>query len=614
MLDALTKRITQHPFLMGAVVCAVIGGGYWYTHRTPQQPTRYILAPVTRGTLVTAIQSSGQVLGQHQLDLKAAVSAPIRRVLVQSGQAVSSTTPLFELDPKDAYKVVRDAAQAVTDAKISYDSAALSLKKLKNGATPYELTQAQNDILAQEENVKLSDDGVTPITVRREYDAAVPTLKSTSQALEQALYDADQILGIDATNANDAYERILSVLDSSKLASAVAQYPNMKANVLACKREAEGLQALNEDPAKIKHTITSIQSCVADMSPFLEKVYAALVNTLTSPTFTQTQLTALENTIQSDRSSMTARLTTLVSTVQSIDQARASYEAAQLNLAKLRASLENLKAGADPVDVSIAENSLASRASALEAAQHKYADAAQTLADYTVRAPFDGTVAKITAQVGDQASPSTALAVLLTPTQLTQISLNEVDVAAVHVGQKATLTFDAIPDLTIAGRVVEVDPLGTVTQGVVSYNVKVAFDSQDDRVKSGMSTNVSIITSVHPDVLLVQNSAIKRQGTNTNVQTLTQPITQASSTQDGVTSATPPTSIPVRLGASNDQETEVTSGLNEGDQVIIRTIEPTTTSAATSANTASQIRIPGLTGGSGFGAGGGGTRTGGGGR
>ncbi len=603
MLAPLLQRMRKHPVLISIAVCALVGGGVWYTQRPTPQPTRYLLAPVTRSTLIKTIQSSGQVLGQNQLDLKSAVSAPIRRVLVRSGQAVSSTTPLFELDPKEAYKTLRDASQAVADAKISYDSSALSLKKLKSGATAYEITQAEHDIRAQEQNVQLSSDGVTPISVRREYDAAVPIIKSTSQSLEQALYDADQILGIDATNANDAYERILSVLDSSKLAQAVTQYPIMKARVLTCKRDAESLRALNEDPVNVKRALATVQSCVADMGPFLEKVYAALVNTITSPTFTQSQLSALENTIQSDRSSMTAKLTTIVSTLQGLDQAQSSYEASQLTLTKLRTSLEHLKAGADPIDISIAENSLASRQSALATAQHRYADAAQALAEYTVRAPFDGTIANITAQVGDQASPSTALAILLTPTQLAQISLNEVDVASVHVGQKATLTFDAVPDLTIAGRVVEVDPLGTVTQGVVNYNVKIAFDSQDDRVKSGMSATVSVITSVHTDVLLVQNSAIKRQGTNVSVQTLSNPVGVSSSAQEGVTSQTPPHFVAVRIGASNDQETEIVSGLNEGDQVIIRTIEPATMSGAASTNSASQLRIPGITGGGGFGGG-----------
>ena len=81
--------------------------------------------------------------------------------------------------------------------------------------------------------------------------------------------------------------------------------------------------------------------------------------------------------------------------------------------------------------------------------------------------------------------------------------------AKVKVGQKVTLTFDAIEDLSITGEVAEIDTLGTVSQGVVNYAVKIVFDTQDERVKSGMSVSAAIITDVKQDVLLVPNAAVK---------------------------------------------------------------------------------------------------------
>src|SRR6185369_12071403 len=118
-------------------------------------------------------------------------------------------------------------------------------------------------------------------------------------------------------------------------------------------------------------------------------------------------------------------------------------------------------------------------------------------------APFDGVIAKLSLQRGDQASASTAVATLVTKQQIAQISLNEVDAVNVKQDQKATMTFDAIDGLSMTGKVVEIDTIGTVSQGVVSYSAKVALDTQDDRIKPGMSVNVSIITDVAPDVLAV---------------------------------------------------------------------------------------------------------------
>ena len=90
--------------------------------------------------------------------------------------------------------------------------------------------------------------------------------------------------------------------------------------------------------------------------------------------------------------------------------------------------------------------------------------------------------------------------------------MNEVDVAKIKVGQKTTLTFDAIDGLSIAGEVIDIDAVGTVTQGVVNYNVKIGFDTQDERIKPGMSVSATIIIEVKQDVLLIPNSAIKSAG------------------------------------------------------------------------------------------------------
>jgi Multidrug resistance efflux pump len=213
-------------------------------------------------------------------------------------------------------------------------------------------------------------------------------------------------------------------------------------------------------------------------------------------------------------------------------------------------------------------------------------------------------IAKLIAQPSDQASAGTVLATLVTPTKLVQLSLNEVDATKVKVDQKATLTFDAIPDLEIAGRVYEIDPLGAVSQGVVNYAVKVAFETQDERIKSGMSASVSIITDVRTDVIIVPNAGLRKVGNTTTVQTLssikTEPATDIQ--VQGVLADVPPESRVIEVGIANDQSTEIISGLAEGDQVIIRTIDPATAAAARTQPTgAAGIRIPGLGGGAGGG-------------
>ena len=142
------------------------------------------------------------------------------------------------------------------------------------------------------------------------------------------------------------------------------------------------------------------------------------------------------------------------------------------------------------------------------------------------------------------------------------------------------MTLDAVSDLGITGEVVEVDGLGTVSQGVVNYTVKIAFDTQDERVKSGMSITANIITNIKQDVILVPNSAVKSSN-GEFVLILDNNV---------------PRNQTVEIGLSNDTMTEIISGVNEGDEVVTQTIT-VGGSQKSSAQQNTGIRIPGVSGG-----------------
>ena len=261
-------------------------------------------------------------------------------------------------------------------------------------------------------------------------------------------------------------------------------------------------------------------------------------------------------------------------------------QTAQNNIVSAENSLNTLVTGPDPLDVSSAQLSVLQQ-------QDNYNNS-------FVRAPFDGVIAQLNVQNGDAVTSGTSIGTFITQQKVATISLNEVDAAKVQVGQKVMITFDAINGLSISGEVVGVDLVGTVSQGVVSYNVQIGFDTQDPRVRSGMSISAAVITDVEQNVLVVPNTAIKSQGTASYVQKFATKVPATSVGGQGITSTTPPVSQQVQIGVSNDSSTEITSGLSEGDQIVVRTIAPTTTTTTTQA--------PSLLGGGAGGGGGGAAR------
>jgi len=225
-------------------------------------------------------------------------------------------------------------------------------------------------------------------------------------------------------------------------------------------------------------------------------------------------------------------------------------------------------------------------------------------ADYFIYAPFTGMV-QINVNVNDSASGGTSLGTIVSTKKIATVSLNEVDIAKVKVGQKATLTFDAIEGLSIAGEVAEVDIVGTISQGVVNYNAKISFDTQDERIKSGMSASASIVVAAKQDVLVVPSGVVKTQANSSYVLVVDR--NTAVTGNSGIVLTKTPAEQLVTVGLSDDTLTEIVSGLTEGDKVVSRTIAGTATPAAATSQTPSlfgggnrsaggAVRIPGAGG------------------
>jgi len=224
-------------------------------------------------------------------------------------------------------------------------------------------------------------------------------------------------------------------------------------------------------------------------------------------------------------------------------------------------------------------------------------EANKNLSYCSIYAPFDGRIATINVKKGDSVSTSTTIATLITKQIVAEVSLNEVDAAKVKVGQKATLTFDALPEVSITGKVAEVDTVGTVSQGVVSYGVKIALDTDDERIKPGMSVTADIIVDAKTDVLVLPNSAIKSQGNSYYVELVEAPEEmkqQLLNNKLGVILQKSPKLQVIETGFSNDTSTEIVFGLKEGDIVVSSIISSST--AQTTQTRGTQFQIPGMGG------------------
>jgi HlyD family secretion protein len=244
----------------------------------------------------------------------------------------------------------------------------------------------------------------------------------------------------------------------------------------------------------------------------------------------------------------------------SVDAANAALALAKANLAQDQNYLTALTGGTVPADAT------GTALLKLEQAQLAVQTAQENLDATKLTAPFAGTITQSNATPGDVVSSGAQVFRIDNLSSLeVAVQVTEVDINGIKNGQPATITFNAIPNKTYTGTVVQTAIAGTVGQNSTTFLVTVEITNADALIKPGMAANVTIVTNEVANALLVPSTSIF---TDTNGQQYVYLI------QNGT-----PTTVPVTVGAVSDTTTQITgSSLQAGDTIILSFASTSTTS------------------------------------
>lgn len=170
----------------------------------------------------------------------------------------------------------------------------------------------------------------------------------------------------------------------------------------------------------------------------------------------------------------------------------------------------------------------------------------------SVRAPFDGVAGLRSFSVGDYAQIGQVLTTIdsINPLKL-EFSVPERNYSAVQTGQKITFSVDAWPGETFEGEIYAIDP--RINPDTRNFNVKANIQNNENRLRPGMYSRISIATITRQNVLMIAEEAIMPQGEKSFVYTIV----------DGKATMTQ-----VTPGIRDNGRVEITAGLNAGDEVI----------------------------------------------
>ena len=536
MIQKIIKFMSSHKIVAALFFLALAYGGYWgYKKMTDTSgETKYLLAQVKLGTITASVSGSGQISASNQVDVKAKASGDVVYVGAKNGDEVRTSALILQLDARDAQKSVRDAEANLESTKLSLEKFKVENSKEKLEA---DLKKAYEDGFNATSNAFLDLPtimaGLNDLLFRNNFISSQTNINYYSDAVKS--YDEKAVLYKD--DAFNSYQAARKAYDQN--------FTDYK-STSRFSDEASVEKIVNQtyDATKL------IAEAAKDASNLIQFYKDKLIERDLKPNaLADTHLSSLNNYTSKTNS----HITSLLSVKDAVQDKKDDFINADFDLKSQELSVQQ-------------------RENALQ-------DAKEKLPDYFVRAPADGVAAKINFKKGDSVSGGAVAATFITKQRLAEISLNEVDIAKIKVGQKSTLTFDAIPELSISGEVAEIDAIGTVAQGVVSYVVKITFDTDDSRVKPGMSVSAAIITDAKTDVLIVPVSAVKSQGQE---QYMEVKIGDAA-----------PERVSVKTGIANDEFIEIISGVKEGDNVVSGTISAQTTPSQTTRQQSGGFRIPG---------------------
>ncbi len=550
------RRIVWIAVIVVVLVVVALGGGWLLRQRASADgaPGDEQIVAAFIGSLSAEASASGQLVPQREAMLSLAAAGRVEQVFVDIGDEVKRGDPLVQLESDALIRAVRTAEQnlAIQEA---------TLADLLDGASPEELVAAQ----AAVDSAQIQLDDLLAGASAQELAAAQAAVVSAQAQLD------DLLDGASDANLSQARAALTSAQALERVEA--ARYAALDAQIIVARRQLD-LAAVALENAKYFYDALANDwqhKEYADFAPEA-KVYqdaqgaynVALARyNLSLANINDSAYRSAQAQVAQARLNLTTlteeRTVEIANAREQLAQAKASLaaltEPKTVQIAGVRNQLAQAQANLDNLEAGVSEEKLAVAKAQVEQARIALENAKSRLDDATLRAPFDGVVTAVYISVGEWAS-GRAVALVDTGSLEVVLDVDQVDIGQIVTGQPTIITLEAWPDQEIEGQVVAIAPKAQANSEIVTYQVHIGLHAGDLPIRAGMTANARLITAERDDVLLVANRAISvdRDAGKYYVHRV-----------EGETVS----KIEVTVGMRDRNYTEITSGLEKGDRLVI---------------------------------------------
>jgi RND family efflux transporter MFP subunit len=494
----------------------------------PAQPT-YVTAAAERGTLRQTVEAVGTVVSEKDLELQFPSTDVVAQVLVKEGDHVKAGQKLASLRSGTL-------SASVASASASVQSAEAALRALEEGSRPEDIAIAEANVANKRASLQVSQQALKSaednlsiaqsklltlqteanIGLSGEISTAASTIAQQLAISKTAIQAAQGVF-----NANDVSDAVVK--------SSPAGYDTVQANMSTTLTDLSVAQ-MNPAPTAYKDALLQYQkarSLVATTANIMNRAYDILSGLPQTAYFTNTSQETNKATLATQKSYVQSALSTLDASMQSLQDASATYDTRiatqQAEVVSLQGTRDKAKADIFTYETSlrIEEAQLAlkkapARQTDIDAArarvrqaQADLARAAAQVRDTLLTAPVDGIVTKVNVKVG-QIRPTTEPSITMLGVSPYRIEMfaSEVDIPKVRLGQSGSIVLDAFRDTPFELVVGEIDAAATDKDGVPKYRVKMDFLKPVDTLKVGMTGDAEVTTGIRQDVVSVPLRAV----------------------------------------------------------------------------------------------------------
>lgn len=517
------------------LVVAVVTGYVLLTSSDSQSAPQ--TAEVERGTVVSSVSATGNAAAANEWGVDFASGGRLVRVAVREGDRVRRGDLLAAVDPRDARDQVRSARATLRQAQAGVDLLVEPTSEEDLAARDSSVAQARTTVQTAEQS--LSDTRMVARTTERVYDRSV-------QLASQSVDRSQQDVSSGRAEVDRAEARLVDAEAQEAAACAASGDPSTGQDSAACTTAQTALTTAEQEVETAAQAVETAESAV------------------------ESARSTLQTARQSRATGMAQQRQTVRSAESSLESAEASYD---YTVATARQAVQD----ASPAEIDSAQ-------AQVDSAQVSLDSAVRALSETRLRAPANGVVSSVSASRGeyvgtsggststdtstdssgattDSSTASSDAAsgfVVLTAVDALQVEadFSEADATRVRVGEGASVSFEAESGQAVNGTVTSVATTSVVTDNVVTYPVTVTVQDPPKGLKVGQTATVEVVLAEAERVLFVPSSAIATNGDERTVTVY----------EDGEEETRS-----VEIGVEGDTTTEITSGVEAGEQVVTST-------------------------------------------